>query len=256
MLRLAIAAAGKPDRLAAGQRLQDHGRYVGRYRQRDTIGAFDPITVFESEIGGKTALIAHDQRTGAWLHQRLPCIGRAHHAAQQFGVQAHDRPGESGGRRARRSVGVRCDRGGARLFRLVPKNRRPQLNVAPHTAIDQRHAVAHGILTQPALHDSLSNGKLDAIIHTHNLIFGRFHDNRLHATFDWQDKIKAVNGFMSFKDVSSEDHAGKWKVVFFWPKDFTFVCPTEIAAFGKRAGIVILVLMAISTAAAMLRFFL
>ena len=26
---------------------------------------------------------------------------------------------------------------------------------------------------------------------------------------------------------------GKWKVVFFWPKDFTFVCPTEIAAFGK-----------------------
>ena len=26
---------------------------------------------------------------------------------------------------------------------------------------------------------------------------------------------------------------GKWQVVFFWPKDFTFVCPTEIAAFGK-----------------------
>jgi len=25
----------------------------------------------------------------------------------------------------------------------------------------------------------------------------------------------------------------KWKVIFFWPKDFTFVCPTEIAAFGK-----------------------
>ena len=37
-----------------------------------------------------------------------------------------------------------------------------------------------------------------------------------------------------FEDVSSEDHPGKWKVVFFWPKDFTFVCPTEIAAFGKR----------------------
>jgi peroxiredoxin (alkyl hydroperoxide reductase subunit C) len=27
---------------------------------------------------------------------------------------------------------------------------------------------------------------------------------------------------------------GKWKVVFFWPKDFTFVCPTEIAAFGRK----------------------
>ncbi|WP_241780631.1 redoxin domain-containing protein, partial [Streptomyces wadayamensis] len=25
----------------------------------------------------------------------------------------------------------------------------------------------------------------------------------------------------------------KWKIVFAWPKDFTFVCPTEIAAFGK-----------------------
>jgi peroxiredoxin (alkyl hydroperoxide reductase subunit C) len=30
----------------------------------------------------------------------------------------------------------------------------------------------------------------------------------------------------------SSDH-GKWKIIFFWPKDFTFVCPTEIAAFGK-----------------------
>ena len=28
----------------------------------------------------------------------------------------------------------------------------------------------------------------------------------------------------------------KWKLVFFWPKDFTFVCPTEIVAFGKLAG--------------------
>lgn len=36
-----------------------------------------------------------------------------------------------------------------------------------------------------------------------------------------------------FTTVSSADHAGKWRVVFFWPKDFTFVCPTEIAAFGK-----------------------
>ena len=36
-----------------------------------------------------------------------------------------------------------------------------------------------------------------------------------------------------FQTVTSEDHPGKWKVVFFWPKDFTFVCPTEIAAFGK-----------------------
>lgn len=37
----------------------------------------------------------------------------------------------------------------------------------------------------------------------------------------------------AFADVSNETYAGKWKVVFFWPKDFTFVCPTEIVAFGK-----------------------
>jgi lipoyl-dependent peroxiredoxin subunit C len=36
-----------------------------------------------------------------------------------------------------------------------------------------------------------------------------------------------------FQEVTSEEYPGKWKVVFFWPKDFTFVCPTEIAAFGK-----------------------
>jgi len=38
------------------------------------------------------------------------------------------------------------------------------------------------------------------------------------------------NAFQTFTD---DSFPGKWKVVFFWPKDFTFVCPTEIAAFGK-----------------------
>lgn len=39
-----------------------------------------------------------------------------------------------------------------------------------------------------------------------------------------------------FYDITSEDHknAGKWLVMFWWPKDFTFVCPTEIAEFNKR----------------------
>jgi lipoyl-dependent peroxiredoxin subunit C len=40
----------------------------------------------------------------------------------------------------------------------------------------------------------------------------------------------------AFRDVSDKDFAGKWKLYFFWPKDFTFVCPTEIAAFGKMNG--------------------
>jgi peroxiredoxin (alkyl hydroperoxide reductase subunit C) len=40
----------------------------------------------------------------------------------------------------------------------------------------------------------------------------------------------------AFTEITDQTDAGKWKVVFFWPKDFTFVCPTEIAAFGKLAG--------------------
>jgi peroxiredoxin (alkyl hydroperoxide reductase subunit C) len=37
----------------------------------------------------------------------------------------------------------------------------------------------------------------------------------------------------AFITITGQDYPGKWKVYFFWPKDFTFVCPTEIAAFGK-----------------------
>ena len=37
----------------------------------------------------------------------------------------------------------------------------------------------------------------------------------------------------AFQTITEESYPGKWKVYFFWPKDFTFVCPTEIAAFGK-----------------------
>ncbi len=37
----------------------------------------------------------------------------------------------------------------------------------------------------------------------------------------------------AFTDITNQTYQGKWLVVFFWPKDFTFVCPTEIAEFGK-----------------------
>ena len=37
-----------------------------------------------------------------------------------------------------------------------------------------------------------------------------------------------------FREVTEQTHAGKWQVVFYWPMDFTFVCPTEIAEFGRR----------------------
>jgi peroxiredoxin (alkyl hydroperoxide reductase subunit C) len=43
----------------------------------------------------------------------------------------------------------------------------------------------------------------------------------------------STNKDSAFKVLSNKDYKGKWTMMFFWPKDFTFVCPTEIAAFGK-----------------------
>lgn len=43
----------------------------------------------------------------------------------------------------------------------------------------------------------------------------------------------STNKDKAFETITEESYPGKWKVYFFWPKDFTFVCPTEIAAFGK-----------------------
>jgi peroxiredoxin (alkyl hydroperoxide reductase subunit C) len=37
-----------------------------------------------------------------------------------------------------------------------------------------------------------------------------------------------------FEVITQASYRGKWLVVFFWPMDFTFVCPTEIAEFGRR----------------------
>jgi alkyl hydroperoxide reductase subunit AhpC len=38
-----------------------------------------------------------------------------------------------------------------------------------------------------------------------------------------------------FQEIDDTAYPGTWKVIFFWPMDFTFVCPTEIAEFGRRA---------------------
>ncbi|HWK43855.1 MAG TPA: peroxiredoxin [Stellaceae bacterium] len=40
----------------------------------------------------------------------------------------------------------------------------------------------------------------------------------------------------AFMPVDNGTFKGKWTVVFFWPKDFTFVCPTEIIGFGDLNG--------------------
>ncbi len=44
------------------------------------------------------------------------------------------------------------------------------------------------------------------------------------------------NGESAFETLTAASFPGKWKVIFFYPKDFTFVCPTEIAEFARLAG--------------------
>jgi len=50
--------------------------------------------------------------------------------------------------------------------------------------------------------------------------------------FSLQATVSLEKG-KTFQTITNRDYPGKWKLYFFWPKDFTFVCPTEIAAFGK-----------------------
>ena len=45
--------------------------------------------------------------------------------------------------------------------------------------------------------------------------------------------VVSIDPDKAFQRIDQASNPGKWKVLFFWPKDFTFVCPTEIAAFGK-----------------------
>ncbi|UUZ47553.1 peroxiredoxin [Massilia sp. B-10] len=41
------------------------------------------------------------------------------------------------------------------------------------------------------------------------------------------------NGVSAFETITEASFPGKWKVIYFYPKDFTFVCPTEIVEFAK-----------------------
>lgn len=65
-------------------------------------------------------------------------------------------------------------------------------------------------------------------------------------TFPEYDLAALVGGDLSqiaagtpddyFTRATGGSSPGRWRIVFFWPKDFTFVCPTEIAEFGRLAG--------------------
>src|ERR1043165_5407370 len=49
-------------------------------------------------------------------------------------------------------------------------------------------------------------------------------------------KATAVLPSGEFKDIKLSDYKGKWVVLFFYPLDFTFVCPTEILAFSDKVA--------------------
>jgi peroxiredoxin (alkyl hydroperoxide reductase subunit C) len=51
--------------------------------------------------------------------------------------------------------------------------------------------------------------------------------------FKLQSVVSIEKG-KEFQEISDKTHEGKWRVLFFWPMDFTFICPTEIAEFGKK----------------------
>ena len=44
--------------------------------------------------------------------------------------------------------------------------------------------------------------------------------------------VHEEEGVSAFEELTEESFSGKWKVIYFYPKDFTFICPTEIIAFA------------------------
>ena len=50
--------------------------------------------------------------------------------------------------------------------------------------------------------------------------------------------VKATTSIdsLDFPTITGESYPSKWKVYFFWPKDFSFVCPTEFSGFGDLNG--------------------
>jgi peroxiredoxin (alkyl hydroperoxide reductase subunit C) len=49
-----------------------------------------------------------------------------------------------------------------------------------------------------------------------------------------KEAVVSLEPGKEFKTLTNEDIAGKWTVFFWWPLDFTFVCPTEIVSFNEH----------------------
>lgn len=45
--------------------------------------------------------------------------------------------------------------------------------------------------------------------------------------------LEQINIDNAFKIIDETTYENEWKIIFFYPKDFTFVCPTEIIAFAN-----------------------
>ena len=58
----------------------------------------------------------------------------------------------------------------------------------------------------------------------------KFPDFKVKAYMPNESNISSVDDL--FLDIDNRSYAGKWLVFFFYPKDFTFVCPTEISGFN------------------------
>jgi len=54
-------------------------------------------------------------------------------------------------------------------------------------------------------------------------------------SFSMQATVSIEPG-KTFQTITDQDFKEKWKVYFFWPKDFTFVCPTELLGFARLYG--------------------
>jgi len=51
--------------------------------------------------------------------------------------------------------------------------------------------------------------------------------------FKLQSVVSITSLDKAFSEITNKTYSGKWLILFFWPKDFTFVCPTEIVKFGE-----------------------
>jgi lipoyl-dependent peroxiredoxin subunit C len=51
--------------------------------------------------------------------------------------------------------------------------------------------------------------------------------------FKLQSVVSSEKG-KEFRELQNTSFPKKWLILFYWPMDFTFICPTEIAEFGRR----------------------